>query len=195
MKADAAGIEVLGLVRQTHFEVSVGPDGASSVSRQSDVAPPNEQIADRMRKAFAGVEQLLTGYFQMATMFVGPLFADGDESAKVENVNGQYRISYKQGEADALVTMDRELMITEIKVSMQGTDVSVVPKFSRSPKGYIVTGFAGTFRTAAGNAEIAMEVENQEVDGFNLPKTVTAIAPGNIRIPFNFSNYEIKKIK
>jgi len=193
LKPDPTGVELLGYLRQTHFEVSVGPDGASSVSRQSEVAPPNEQIAARLRAASAAIEQVLTGYFQMATMFVGPLFSDGDESAKVEDLNGQYRISQKQGENEALISMDRDLMITEVKVSMSGTEVTLVPKFSKSPKGYIATGFDGKFSTAAGNAEVVVEIENQEVEGFALPKTVTAIAQGKVRIPLSFTNYEIKK--
>jgi hypothetical protein len=32
---DAAGEELMGLLEQTHFAVAVGPDGSSSISRQT----------------------------------------------------------------------------------------------------------------------------------------------------------------
>ena len=45
LKADTTGRSLLSFMEQTHFEVSVGSDGASVLSHQSNFAPPSEQIA------------------------------------------------------------------------------------------------------------------------------------------------------
>lgn len=49
VKTDAVGREqVLPILKKTSFQILVGPDGASSVSHQSEIAPPNEEVAERV---------------------------------------------------------------------------------------------------------------------------------------------------
>jgi hypothetical protein len=194
IKADATGEELLTFRRQTHFEVSIGPDGASTVSRKSELAAPNQQIAERLRRATAAVEQVLTGFFQTWSMFFGPPFpTPDDKSLKLEDLDGQYRITGKQGQAEIFESMNRELMITEMKVAVPGTEITLLPKFSRLPKGYVFIGYEGTTKTASGTMAVEVTIENQEVEGFGLPKTVTVNVGGNIRIPLDFRSCEIKK--
>ena len=58
LKADPVGRDqVLPILRKTHFELLVGPNGASTVSHQSELAPPNEQVAERVREAIAGTSK------------------------------------------------------------------------------------------------------------------------------------------
>jgi hypothetical protein len=42
--------QLLPIMKKVEFGVVVGPTGASSISHRSDVAPPNEETAQRMRQ-------------------------------------------------------------------------------------------------------------------------------------------------
>ena len=71
LKADPIGRDqVLPILRKTHFELLVGPDGASTVSHRSELVPPNEDVAERVRKATGGTEQVLTGFLHTWSGFM-----------------------------------------------------------------------------------------------------------------------------
>jgi hypothetical protein len=52
---------ILALLKKTRFKVAVGPDGSSSISRESDEPPPSAEIAERLQQSQAGTEQMING--------------------------------------------------------------------------------------------------------------------------------------
>ncbi len=186
--------ELMPILRQAHYEVSIGSAGTSTVSRKFDLDPPNEQAAERLRATSAIVEQVITGFFHVWSMFFGPPFPNpNDKSVTVEDVNGQYRITGKLGDSEISESMDRGLMISDMKIATAGTEFTVRPNFSRVPKGYILTGFQGNIKTASGTVPIEAIIENQAVDDFELPKLVTV--GGSNPFPLSFRGCEVKKRK
>jgi hypothetical protein len=195
LRTDAVGSEVLTLLQRTHFDVSVGADGASTVSRQTELTPPSQVVAERFRTAAAGLEQMLTGFFvvwaQFMSGFPGP--EPGDKDYKIEKAGDQYRITQQQGQLHVLVLMTTELVVTEARLTAPNSvEITVHPHFSKLAERFLLTGWDSTIGSAAGTLETAATTENQEVEGFELPKTVN-ITAGGIRIPLRFNHYRIKK--
>src|SRR5579863_8004534 len=118
LTADASAQELFPLLSGERFEVAIGPDGASSISHHSDQTPPNEQAAERLRKVTGGLEQTVTGFFQMWSVFMfnSPL-PDAGESYLLEDLGERYRVTYKVGANDVVTTMTKDLAIDEMKVT------------------------------------------------------------------------------
>ena len=138
---------------------------------------------------------MLTGFFvvwaQFLSGFPGP--EPDDKNFRIEKSGDQYRITQQQGQLHVLVFMTAELVVTEARLTVPNSvEVTVHPHFSKQGELFLLTGWDSTIGTAAGTLEAAATIENQEVEGFELPKTLN-ITAGGIRMPLRFNNYKIKK--
>jgi hypothetical protein len=194
LNVDAAGRELLPLVKQTRFDVLVGPTGASTVSRHSDAAPPNEQLAERLRTTVTGVEQMLTGFWGVWSQFMyGVPGPDRRREFTTQEVDGEYRITQKEGQVDILLTMNSDLALTEVRTTTGDIVVTVRPKLSHLPGGYLFSGYGTTyFKKGSGPVASQVLIENRDVEGFQLPVQVIGVM-GGVRVPLTFSAYQIKK--
>ena len=113
---------------------------------------------------------------------------------KIEDVDGQYQIAEKYRLFDIVLSMNHQMMLTELRLTSSDLEGVFRPRFSRQPKGYLLTALESSLTTKSQTAESAFTVEYQEVEGLELPKTVVAKA-GSVRIPLNFSDYHIKTDK
>ena len=190
--------EILPFLKQTRFTVAVGPGGASTVSHQSDAAPSDVQVAERIRQSTAGVDQMITGFFQAWGPFaLDSIIPNPESEYKLEILGDHYRLSYKDGPADVVVAMTMDYVETESTVSSPQFSGTFHPQFNRGKRGYFLTGLEGTY-TAPSNApqSFKVHVECQEVEGFNLPRTAlwTVTVPGKtIDVQLQFTAYQIKK--
>jgi hypothetical protein len=191
-KPDATGEQALPLARKIRFNVSVGPDGAALVSHQSEIASPNEQVAPRLRLMSTGTEQLLTAFFRIWAMFMhGFPVPDKSTDYKIEDLNGQYRIAEKNGPYDVVLLMNPQMIVTELRVISPELEHLFHPQFSRRSNGYLLTSADSSLRMKSFAVESAFTVDYQEVEGFELPKTVT-VKIGDTQIALNFTDYHLK---
>lgn len=191
-KADATGAQALPLARKIRFNVSVGPDGAALVSHQSEIVSPNEQVAQRLQLMSTGSEQLLTGFFRIwATFMHGLPVSDKSNDYKIEHVDAQYRIAEKNGPFDIVLLMNPQMIVAELRVISPDFEHVFHPQFSRRSNGYLLTSADSSLRMKSFAVESAFTVDYQEVEGFELPKTVTAKI-GDTQIALNFNDYRLK---
>jgi hypothetical protein len=174
-------------LRKTHFELLVGPDGASTVSHQSELAPPDEQVAERVRKATGGTEQILTGFLQTWSGFMvksTPL-PDADSDYQFEDLGDKYRVTSKEASIDAVILMGHDFQIEEMKVA--------TPEFS----GTVRPSYEATYTAGSGNPQgLSVEIEYGDVQGLSLPSKVTAtvkLPTGAVAFPLTFANCQVKK--
>ncbi len=200
LKADPFGRDqVLPILRKTHFELLVGPDGASTVSHQSELVPPNEDVAERVRKATGGTEKVLTGFLQTWSGFMvkpTPL-PDTESDYQFEDLGDKYRIKMKEASTDAVILMGRDFQIEEMTVVTPEFSGTVRPKFVRIKNQFILASYEGTYRAGSGNPqELSVQIEYGDVGGFSLPSKVTAtvrLPSGAVAVPLTFANCQVKK--
>jgi hypothetical protein len=186
------------ILKQIRFQVVVGPDGASTASHQSDAAPSDKQLADRIRKEVSGTEQLLTAFLRTWTGFAikSPLPAVESEY-ELRTVGQKYRLTYHEGPADVITSMDHDFAIEELTVTTPEFTGTVRPKLSGSKSGFMLTSYDATFKTPTADAgRISVKVEYRDVDGLELPGIVTTTVPfggGTLTIPLVFSDCQVKK--
>jgi hypothetical protein len=189
--------QVLPILRKTHFELLVGPNGASTVSHQSELPPPNEDVAGRVRNATAGVEQILTGFMETWSQFMinsTPL-PDANGDYQLENLGNKYRITAKQGSADAVILMDLDYEITELKATTSELSGTIWPKFIRIKNQLILASYV--YSAQSGDPqELSVEIEYGDIEGLKLPAKVTAtmkLPSGAVDFLLTFAGCQVDK--
>ncbi len=198
VKPDKVGTEqLLPILKGTHFTVLLGPDGASTISHESDIAPPNEEVAGRVRQSVGGMEQLLTGFFQTwsSFMFSSPL-PEPDSKYQLEKKGEEYDLSLSEGATQVAVVLDHDLAIKETKVTSPQLNGTLHPQWSASNNGLILSGYEASYNAATGGpSQLSVKIAYQQVEGLSLPSTVDAVvqvAGGSIPIRLVFHDYQVK---
>ena len=199
LKTDAiARDQLLPILRKTHFQIVVGPEGSSTVSHQSELAPPNEQVAERVRESITGVEQVLTGFLQTWSVFaVTPPFPAVDSDYQVEDLQDKLRLSYREGSTAVVTLMTRDFAIDEQDVKLPEMDFSIRPRFSQSKKGFVVRGWEANTKPTVGAAQqMSVEIENRSFESFDLPSKINIAikSPITVHISLTLSDYEVKRL-
>jgi hypothetical protein len=190
--------EVLPIMKEMHFEVLVGPDGAPTVSRQFDVPPPNQDIAERAASIADGIEKIITDFYQVWSLFlVNSPFSDPGTEFKLKDSDGKYRLFYKKGPNDVSLSMSHDFTIEEMKVSSDQFDATTHPLFVRVGNGLVLKGYQTILNTLSGTAaRTDVVIVNDVYEGVTLPHTTIVTvrtANSSIVTTLTFSNYQLQK--
>lgn len=144
------------------------------------------------------MEQILTGFLHTwATFMVTSPLPEVDSEYQLEDLGDKYRLTYKEGSASVVTSMTHDFAIDEMNVKTPEFEGAVHPTFAREKGRYLLTGYEGTYKSGTGDPQhLSVRIENQAVEGFNLPQTVTALLPtpaGRIEFVLNFTEYHLKK--
>jgi len=170
-KNDAAGADAaVKILSQIHFTAKFGQDGKVQLTHNS-LSPDNAQMADAFKQIFTGMEQMTSGFFDTWKLFVlNPPFPAVDSEYQLEAHGPQYRLTYKEGDADVVTTMSRDFAITDMKVTTPEFDSVIQPKFTKTPKGFLFSAYDATYRSRnPGEAtQLKVLIDYQEVDGLQI---------------------------
>ena len=196
LKTDAVGREqLLPILKKTQFDLLVGENGASTVSHRSDMAPANEEIAERLRRVTSGIEQILTGFMHTWSGFMmkSPV-PESESEYQVQDLGEHgYRLALKQGTADVAISMTRDYAIEAMQVTTPEFEGTVRPRFSRKKNGFVLIGYDAVYKAASGSPQqVSVKVEYKDVEGFNLPSTVAATV-NSVETLLTFGDYHLKK--
>lgn len=190
--------ESLRLLNGLHFPMSLDPKGNVKVNHTADFTPPNEKAAEGFKQIYAGLDEAMSGFFATWNPFMlSSPFPEVDSEYQLEDLDGEYRLSYKDGTADVVTTMTGDLAITEIKVSATEFKSSIKPRFMKTQKGYVLTGYEATYQPATGPGvtRLSVQLDYQEVNGLQLPRKLhmDGVYDGNsFEMELLFSKYQVK---
>ena len=196
---DKVGIEqLLPILKGTHFTVLLGPAGASTISHDSDTAPPSENVAERIRQSVDGMEQILTGFFHTWSGFMfNSMLPEPDSKYHLEELGEKYALSFDEKTDQVAMVLNHQLAIEEVKVSTSDFDATLHPQWSPSSNGLVLAGYEANYKgTSSDPMKLSVQIEYREVEGLSLPSIVNAqvpIAAGNVSIRLVFLNYQVKK--
>jgi hypothetical protein len=198
VNSDKIGMEqLLPILQKTRFKVVVGPDGASTISHESDIAPPDENVARRVRDSISGMEQVLTGFYRTWSQFVvNTLLPDENSEYTVDELDGKYLLSYKEGTAEVITTMDHDFRIEQLKVTSSQFDATFRTQWSNTEKRLLLAAYDAEIKTASASSVLSVKIEYEETDGFELPSAIKAEVPmGEKKVPIRiaFADYETKR--
>jgi hypothetical protein len=188
---------ILALLKKTRFKVAVGPDGSSSISRESDEPPPSAEIAERLQQSQAGTEQTIKGFLKSWVAFmVQSVIPAPDEKYHLVLVDGNYLLTVSDNGYDLAIDFNSNLAMERVSVKSAALNVEFKPTFENTPNGYVLVGYIATFPApeAGGPTSADAKIENQIVDGFQLPHLVNFAVPINettLAVHMTFSDYQV----
>jgi hypothetical protein len=198
LKTDAmARDQVIPAAKQTHFRVAVGPTGAVSVSYQSDVAPPSEELAKRLRSATDGIGQMLVGFFKTWSLFMvnSPLSGSASEYQMEEGSSG-YRFTTDEKGAHASISMGRDFVIDSVEAKTPEFEGTVHPHFTPHAGGLVLTKYEATYGSGSNPQALSVTVDYQDIEGLPVPRTVImtmTLPQGKFSEPISFADCGVKK--
>jgi hypothetical protein len=199
LKADpAAGQAGLKLLNGIHFSMLLDRTDKVTVTHQTDTAPSNEQQRKGFEDIYSGMDQAINGFFTTWSLFMlNSPFPAPDSNYTLENLGTQYRLSYKDGTADVVTMMGKNLIITDIKVNSKDFISSVRPQFVQTAKGLILNGYDADYKPTSGPGvvKLSLKIEHEPVSGMQLPvklvlDSVMDDAPTHMELAF--SGHEVK---
>jgi len=188
----------LKMLNGLHFSMTLNPAGKVTVEHRSDAPPPNEQVAQGFNQIYSGMDQAVSGFFATWSLFMLTSPFPGDEiEYQLQDVGGQYRLSYKDGNADVITTMNKNLTVTEIVVNSPEFKSTIRPQLSKSSNGFLLSGYEGNYEPTAGSGSVQLKVRlnYQQVSGLELPGTLdldSVLDGAATQMQLVFSDYHVK---
>lgn len=181
------------------FAVIVNGSGAAIVTHSIDEGADDLDPAG-VKQIFDGMDQMVGGVFQTWTPFmVAGLFPADDVVSKLELVGENYKLTYKDGDSDITTMMDKNYQISEVTVLSPQLRATMRPKFEKSPKGFVLTGYDSNFKAVGdpGETNMTVKLENQDVSGFLMISKLGLKILGDkpIVMDLAFSNCQAEKKK
>ena len=198
MPPDAVGRDqLLPILKKVRFKVVFTPGSALTVSH-SEVAPPNKEVASGIQNAINNLQQVITGFLNEWSRFaVAPPLPEIDGNYQLQDSGGEYHLIYKHGSGDVSTTMSHDFAIEELNFSSAKMNGRLLPILAKEKSGFVLTGYNATYLgTDTNSLQMSVTIENQDVEGFELPAKVNAAVPvstGKVTFPLTFTDYQVKK--
>ncbi|HUQ30665.1 MAG TPA: hypothetical protein VM095_01040 [Pyrinomonadaceae bacterium] len=190
--------EGLKILNGLHFSMLLDQQGNVKVNHSSDSPAPNEQVATGFNQIYQGIEQVVTGFYMTWNLFMLQTpFPEDSAGYQLQDLGNHYLLSYKDKADEVFMTMTKELVITELKVSSPQFKGLINPHFIKTPKGYVLTGYEGNFEpaTGPGKTQLSVKLDYQEVNGLQLPHKLfidSSYDGEATQVELLFSDYKIK---
>jgi hypothetical protein len=173
LKADPAnGQAALKLLNGLHFSMLLDKDGKVTVTHHTDFEPANEQQRKGFDQIYSGMDQAIDGFFATWSVFMlAAPFPAANSQYQLDDLGTQYRVSYKDGKADVITTMGKNLIITEVKVNSAEFISSVRPQLTRTANGFVLSGYSADYKPTSGPGVVKLDlkIENRSVNDLQLP--------------------------
>lgn len=199
IKSDPVGAQAgLKLLNGLHFSMLLDQNDKVTVTHHADIDPSTDQQRKGFEDIYSGMDQAINGFFTTWELFMlNSPFPSPDGNYKLEDLGTQYRLSYKDGSADVVTMMGKNLIITDIKVNSADFISSVRPQFVHTAKGFVLTGYDADYKPTSGPGvvKLSLKIEHEPVSGLQLPvglvlDSVMDGAPTHMELAF--SDHEVK---
>lgn len=199
LKADPVGAQAgLKLLNGIHFSMLLDDASKVTVTHHTDSEPSSEQQRKGFDDIYSGMDQAISGFFATWSLFMlNSPFPSPDGEYKLEDLGTQYRLSYKDGAADVVTMMGKNLIITDIKVTSAEFYSSVRPQFVHTQKGFVLTGYDADYKPTSGPGvvKLALKIQHHPVNSLQLPDSLVldSVMDGTpTHMELAFSDYAVK---
>lgn len=192
--ADAA-IKVLSQLR---FSASLAADGSVKLTH-NQLTGQSQQMMDALSQIYGGMEQMTTGFFDTWKLFVlSPPFPEVESQYQLQSLGEKYQLSYKDGTADVVTTMDKSLAISNLSVTTSDFDSVVRPGFTSTPKGLLFNAYSATYNSKKPEeaTELKVAIGYQEIQGLEIIQELNlsgSYGGSSFAVRLTFSDCQVTK--
>ncbi len=143
-----------------------------------------------------GAKQVIEGFFKSwgSVVFTGIFAPSDDQNLTMLAQPDGIHFSQKSGDANVDIVLNRDSLLTSMKVTTDSTIIVMNPKYSKMDKGLLMTSLNSDINN--GTQKVNFDVQYQTVEGFQLPGKVVyqvTFPTQAVSIEMAFSNYQIAK--
>lgn len=180
-----------------HFSMSLDGANKVQVTHSADAPAPNPEAAKGFNQIFEGMEQAIKGFFDTWSPFMlTSMFPQVDGKYQVEELGDKYRVTYKEDDVDIVLTMNKDFVLSEARITSPQFDSAIWPEFTKTPKGFVLSGYKADYHSATDITKLAIKIKNLEVNDLQLPGklSIDAFYNGNPYVmELAFADYKVEK--
>jgi hypothetical protein len=189
---DPSAAAVIPILQQLRYVTTFASDGSVKVER-TEPAAPNAQMKQGFDQIYSGLQQSLSGFFATWRLYVveNPL-PDPGSQFQMEPAGGQYRLTWGDGGASVTGLFGRDYAIGDLRVVTSAFDTDIKSTFTPTPKGLLLNGYRGTYRSAKPEdaSDLNVVIAYQEVGGAQIPRQLdingtNGTTPFKMRLTFS----------
>ena len=179
------------LLEAIHFHMNLSQDDTVKLTHDA-VQAPNDAAAKGLAQVYGGMEQMTQGFFQTWSVFLLSYpFPEPGGSYHLIASGEQYQLTYKDGDAEVVTTLGKDLRITSMKVTSSAFSSLLQPQYEATPQGLLMVGYQADYQTgnAAETTQLQVGIQYKDVDGFKLPSELNLQgsyggSPFSVRVAF-----------
>lgn len=182
-----------------HFAMSLDSSNKVNVTHSADAPAANPEIAKGFDQIFDGMEQAVKGFFDTWSPFMlTSMFPDVDGDYQLNDLGDKYRLSYRDGDADVVLTMGKNFVLSEAKVTSPKFTSFIWPEFTVTSKGFVLSGYKADYQSTSGaeTTKLNIKIVNREVNALQLPGNLSVDAVYNgsqYLVELGFADYKVQK--
>jgi len=194
----AAADAAIKTLSQLRFDVYLAADDSLKLTH-NDLPGQSKDMMAALQQIYGGMEQMASGFFDTWKLFMlNPPFPNVDSEYVLETVGPQYQLVYKDGTADVATTMAHDFGITNLKVTTAEFDSAIKPAFTKSSKGFILSGYDASYQSqkAEETTQLKVRIDYQEVEELQILQKLDlsgSYGGSPFAIQLTFSNCQVTK--
>lgn len=160
----------LKTLSQLRFNAALAADDSVKVTH-NELTGQNAKMAEALSQIYGGMEQMTSGFFDTWKLFMlNPPFPDIKSQYRLESVGQQFRLTYKEGAADVVTTMDHNYAISNLQVTTPEFNSVILPTFTRTPNGWRLSAYQAAYKSQKPeeSTQLKVSVDYQDVDGLSM---------------------------
>ncbi len=183
-----------------HFDVLLDSENNVSVTHHLDHPFTDTSTIRQVNRTTKATEKNISSFFSAWSqyLFDSP-FLITDSTYDVIDSADDYWISHQADDAYIRMRMSKDFIIREKFIFYPTYHAHIVTDFQLSSEGLLLTTFDATADilsngSISNHAHLTYKCDYSNVDGFQLPHTVTARTDNAPSVEWTFSNYSLKRI-
>ena len=169
------GKRTFALLSSQRFALTVGGGKPVKFAYLGGTTPGNEQQNKGMEMIKSGLDQALTGLFDIWSPFVltGPL-PSATTPVELSEQPGQWNLAYVDDGNQVNVTVNKDYSIRAVRTVSSSSIGTLHPLFTETPRGLVLSAFQAGYKTlpAGETSQLQVRISYKQVDGFDLPQVL-----------------------
>ena len=183
----------LAQIAAVQYAAVIDEQGSAKVS---PVRPAGANIDSSLDEVITGGQQVVDGFFKSwgPMVITGAFPEEQDQNYDLSDQPDGYHLIQKAGDVSIEFILARDIVLTAMKVTSPSTNILMLPKYSKTEKGLLMSGVDTDINKGA--QVVNFQVQYQTLEGFRLPGKVSyqvTLPSQKGSFELNFTQYQLTK--
>lgn len=166
--------ENLKVFRAVRFSMNMDANGNVNVIHEVSDAD-RVRVEPYLASIHENVQRLVTAFFNAWARFtINSPFPDNETQVKIEDSGKDYRLLYNVDSNDVVLSLTRDLRITEMRLTGPRSKRTMRPLFEKTSEGLLLTGYTSLFEPVGEGVrtELDFTIEYEDLGSTKFPNRI-----------------------